>query len=230
MTMAHTKVKKTEHSGLFVGFEGIDGSGKTTLIAQIFKNLTDRGYDALKTREPGGTPAGQAIRTLLQHSPVPLTALTEAFLFAADRSEHIHTVVKPALNENRIILSDRTYISSLVYQTEHNITQKTIMEINAIALQGCEPDLIVYIDIAPEEAGKRFMNRAETNTRFEARGIGFFKNVHDRYATLLPQLPNVFVVDGLLDPLTAAERITQKICESFPIKNHEPAQNTQSHS
>lgn len=223
-------MKKTEHSGFFVGFEGIDGSGKTTLIAQVFKNLTELGHDTIKTREPGGTPAGQAIRTLLQHSPVALTPLTEALLFAADRSEHIHSVVKPALAKNCIILSDRTYISSLVYQTEANITQKTILEINNIAMQGCTPDLIVYVDITAEEAGARFMQRAETKTRFEARGISFFKNVHNRYAQLLPTLPNVFVVDGTLSPLEAAEQVTLKICNSLSLKTYESSKNTQSHT
>lgn len=228
--MTHGSTKKVEHSGLFVGFEGIDGSGKTTLIAQVLKNLTELGYSALKTREPGGTPAGQAIRTLLQHSPVPLTPLTEALLFAADRAEHIHTVVKPALKNNAIVLSDRTYLSSLVYQAESNISQQTIQDINNIAMQNCVPDLIIYIDIQPEEAGDRFMQRAETRTRFEARGLSFFKNVHDRYTKLLPTLPNVFIVDGRLDPATAANTITQKICDSFTTKRHEPTKNTQSHT
>ncbi len=222
--MAHPITKKFEHSGLFVGFEGIDGSGKTTLMAQIFKNLSDQGYDVLKTREPGGTPAGQAIRTLLQHSPVQLSPLTEAFLFAADRAEHMQTIVKPALKEGSIVLSDRTYISSLVYQAENNITQETIQAINTLALQGCSPDLVIYIDIDPEEACKRFAQRSETKTRFEARGVNFFKNVHERYAKLLPQLPNVFVVEGRLDPISAATLATQKICSLFNLKTHEPAQ------
>lgn len=216
--MLNTEKNLTSNRGIFIGFEGIDGSGKTTLIAQIFKNLTDEGLSVVKTREPGGTLAGQAIRNLLQHAPVQLTPLTEAFLFAADRAEHIQTVIQPALKEGKIVLSDRTYISSLVYQAEKNITQETIQEINNIALQGCLPDAIVYIDLEPEEAGKRFMQRPETRTRFEARGLAFFKNVHQRYAKLLSQFSNVFLVDGNLETTKAADLITKKILTAFTSK------------
>ncbi len=208
--------------GLFVGFEGIDGSGKTTLITLVLQILTNLGYETLKTREPGGTPAGQAIRTLLQHATVELSPLTEAFLFAADRTEHIASVIKPALKRGDIILSDRTYISSLVYQTDQKLTRATIEEINRIALQGCYPDLVVYVDIQPEDARKRFMQRPETQTRFEARGLTFFKNVHARYAETLPTLPNVLSIDGMQPAPELAKVIAARIIEELTQNNIAP--------
>jgi dTMP kinase len=209
--MIESAITHFKTSGLFVGFEGIDGSGKTTLINLVLQKLSALGHSTLKTREPGGTPAGQAIRTLLQHSTVDLSPLSEAFLFAADRTEHIATVVKPALKQGKIVLSDRTYVSSIVYQTEKTLSGETIQEINRIALQGCYPDLIVYVDLDPEEARKRFMLRSETQTRFEARGLAFFKNVHARYANIIELLPNVLHIDGIEDAETNAQAVAEKI-------------------
>lgn len=210
-TMIQSDLNHLKRRGLFVAFEGIDGSGKTTLIAHVQQALSEQGNAVIKTREPGGTPAGQAIRTLLQHSVAEISPLAEAFLFAADRTQHIATVVKPAIAQGKIVLSDRTYISSLVYQTEAHLSRQTIEDINRIALQGCYPDLVVYVDIEPEEARKRFMQRPEQQTRFEARGLTFFKNVHSRYAELLPTLPNVLRIDGMEAPQVSAEKIVAKI-------------------
>lgn len=218
-TMIQSGLTHLRNNGLFVGFEGIDGSGKTTLINQVFQNLVAHGCPAIKTREPGGTPAGQAIRTLLQHSTVELSPLAEAFLFAADRTEHITNVVKPATSQGKVVLSDRTYISSLVYQTEATLARATIEEINKIALQGCYPDLVVYVDVQPEEARKRFMQRPEQQTRFEARGLPFFKNVHARYAVLLKTLPNVLYINGMDSTQQAAQAVTEKILADLAARN-----------
>lgn len=217
--MIQSNIPHLKNSGLFVGFEGIDGSGKTTLIAQVLQNLTIAGLEAIKTREPGGTPAGQAIRTLLQHATVELSPMAEAFLFAADRAEHIATVVKPAMQRNKIVLSDRTYVSSLVYQTESTLTQATIEEINKIALQGYYPDLIVYVNIEPEEARKRFMQRPEMQTRFEARGLNFFRNVHALYAEVLKTLPNVLIIDGMETTETNTRLVINKIMSDLTVQN-----------
>lgn len=209
--MTQSDLATNKNIGFFVAFEGIDGSGKTTLIAQVFKNLEASGLIALKTREPGGTLAGQAIRNLLQHATVELSPLAEAFLFAADRTEHISTIVKPAKQRGAVVLSDRSYISSLVYQTEKTLSLQIIEEINKIALQGCYPDLVVYVDLDPEQARKRFMQRPETQTRFEARGLSFFKNVYARYADIIKTLPNVLVIDGMLATEKAAQLVAEKI-------------------
>ena len=217
--MIKSDIASLKNAGLFVGFEGIDGSGKTTLIAQVLQNLEVLGLSALKTREPGGTLAGQAIRNLLQHATVELSPLAEAFLFAADRTEHIGMVVKPAMKRGGIVLSDRTYISSLVYQTEATLTRQTIEEINRIALQGCYPDLVIYVDLSPEQARDRFMQRPETQTRFEARGLTFFKNVYARYAEIIKTLPNVLVVDGMLSTEKAAQAVTDKIIADLAARS-----------
>lgn len=205
--------------GLFVGFEGIDGSGKTTLIDLVLKQLIANNYPALKTREPGGSAIGQSIRNLLQHSSAQMSSLTEAFLFAADRAEHIKSVIVPAIKEGKVILSDRTYLSSMVYQADDELSQETILSINTIALQGTSPDLVIFIDISPEEALKRATARAESQTRFESRGVEYFKKVADEYKKLLKTILNSMILDGALKSEILAEMVVQKIIQSVGQRN-----------
>jgi dTMP kinase len=205
--------------GFFVGFEGIDGSGKTTLIDLVLKQLITNNYPALKTREPGGSAIGQSIRNLLQHSNAEMSSLTEAFLFAADRAEHIKSLIAPAINQGKIVLSDRTYLSSMVYQADEELSQETILKINTVALQGTSPDLVIFIDISPEEALKRAVARAENQTRFESRGVEYFKKVADEYKKLLKAIPNSMILDGTLKSEILAKIVVQKIIQSVEPRN-----------
>ncbi len=199
--------------GIFVGFEGIDGAGKTTLIAHVLKKLVEQSCRVVTTREPGGTPIGNAIRGILQHSPAHLSSLAEAFLFAADRAEHMAAVVAPALTKGDIVLSDRTYLSSMVYQANETVSQETIFEINQIALQNIPLDLVVFVNISPEDAAVRFSARTEGKTRFEARGIEYFKKVQARYHDLLQKISPVVVVGGTEEIATSATVVAQKILQ-----------------
>ncbi|MBM3894163.1 dTMP kinase [Candidatus Dependentiae bacterium] len=216
--MLNSDKNATTFPGIFVGFEGIDGAGKTTLIAHVLKKLIECGCRIVSTREPGGTPIGKAIRNILQHSPASLCSLTEAFLFAADRAEHIASVVQPALAQGDVVLSDRTFLSSIVYQANESLSEETILKINQIALQETHLDLVVFVDISPEEASARFSARPEGKSRFEARGIEYFKIVQAQYKKLLQKLPSVLVVDGTKDVESICNTVTQKILEIMQKK------------
>ncbi len=163
-------------SGFLVAFEGIDGSGKTTLSRLVYNALLERSIPTLLTKEPGGTPIGQKIRALV-HEQV-LTPQAECLLFAADRAEHIHHVIRPALAEGKIVLSDRMADSSRAYQGYgRGIDLTFINTITAWVMQGIKPDLIIYCKIDATTAFNRIAQRKQELTIFEREKRLFFERV-----------------------------------------------------
>lgn len=184
-------------SGFLVAFEGIDGSGKSTLSRLVFNALIARSIPVILTKEPGGTSAGQRIRTIV-HEDV-LTPQAEFLLFAADRSEHIHNVIIPALQEGKIILSDRMADSSRAYQGYgRGIDLQLINEVTRWVMQGIEPDLIVYCKIDAETAFKRIVQRKQELTLFEKEKTTFFERVIEGFEKIFSGKPQVLVVDATL--------------------------------
>lgn len=138
--------------GVFICIEGIDASGKTTHARQLVENLLHRGLDSVYTTEPTSGEIGNLIKTHILQSPQRVPSTIEALLFAADRIEHIENMIKPALQEGKIIISDRYVYSSLAYQGADGLDLKWIEEINKFAVQ---PDLAIYIDIPAEVVFER---------------------------------------------------------------------------
>ena len=164
--------------GLFVTIEGIDRSGKTTQAARLVDAL---GGDALLVREPGGTPAGERIRELLKDPAVTIDARTEALLFAAARAELVAALIRPALDEGRVVISDRFLDSSLAYQGHaRGLGEDEVRRVNAWATAGLEPDLTVLLRIDPAEAAAR----AGALDRFEEEGAGLQRAVAEAYERL----------------------------------------------
>src|SRR4051812_28508881 len=136
--------------GLFVTFEGIDRSGKTTQARLLADAL---GSDALAVREPGGTEAGERIRAIVKDPAVELSPRAEALLFAAARAELVEQVIRPALEQGRVVISDRFLDSSLAYQGgARGLGIDEVGRINAFALGGLSPDLTLLLDLDPEAA------------------------------------------------------------------------------
>src|SRR5215203_4571077 len=143
--------------GLFVTFEGIDRSGKTTQAQLLTEAL---GSDALGVREPGGTPAGERVRDLLKDAAVPLGPEAEALLFAAARAELVERVVRPALEDGRVVVSDRFLDSSLAYQGgARGLGMDEVERINHFATGGLVPDLTFLLEIDAETAARRSRER-----------------------------------------------------------------------
>src|SRR5438045_3520411 len=139
--------------GLFVTFEGIDRSGKTTQARLLCEAL---GSEALGVREPGGTEAGERIRAILKDPAVELSPRTEALLFAAARAELVEQVIRPALEAGRTVVSDRFIDSSLAYQGgARGLGLEEVAAINRFALGGVRPDLTLLLDIDPSAAARR---------------------------------------------------------------------------
>ena len=151
--------------GLFVTFEGIDRSGKTTQARLLTDALGD---DALGVREPGGTPAGEVVRDLLKDAAVPLGGEAEALLFAAARAELVAQVIRPALEAGRVVVSDRFLDSSLAYQGgARGLGVDEVERINRFATGGLVPDLTFLLEIDPVAAAER----AGESDRFEDEGL-----------------------------------------------------------
>jgi dTMP kinase len=170
--------------GLFVTFEGIDRSGKTTQARMLVSAL---GADALGVREPGGTPAGERIRHLLKDSTIPLSPEAEALLFAAARGEIVEKVIRPALVDGKVVVSDRFLDSSLAYQGgARGLGVEEVERINRFATGGLVPDLTFLLDLSPSDAAAR----AGESDRFEDEGAVLQEAVLDTYARLMSDDPN----------------------------------------
>jgi dTMP kinase len=169
--------------GLFVTFEGIDRSGKTTQARMLCDAL---GASALGVREPGGTPAGEKVRDLLKDAAVPLGPEAEALLFAAARAEIVEKVIRPALSEGKVVVSDRFLDSSLAYQGgARGLGVEEVERINLFATGGLVPDLTFLLAIDPADAAAR----AGESDRFEDEGSGLQEAVLDTYARLMSEDP-----------------------------------------
>jgi dTMP kinase len=170
--------------GLFVTFEGIDRSGKTTQAGMLTEALGD---EALGVREPGGTPAGERVRELLKDPSVELSPEAEALLFAAARSELVAEVILPALSEGKVVVSDRFLDSSLAYQGgARGLGIEDVERVNHFATRGLKPDLTFLLDLPPDEAA----SRAGENDRFEEEGAGLQEAVGAAYERLVRADPD----------------------------------------
>jgi dTMP kinase len=165
--------------GIFICIEGLDGSGKTTHAHRLVRNLQKRGFDAVYTTEPGRGELGKFIRSSVLQGKKRVPRVVEAVLFAVDRVEHLEKDVKPALEEGKVVVSDRCVYSSLAYQGAAGLDLEWIEEINRFALP---PDLALYIDVPPEVVVKRIrrkksvMERLETQRRVKQVYMKFVDN------------------------------------------------------
>ena len=170
--------------GLFVTFEGIDRSGKTTQARLLCEALGD---DALGVREPGGTEAGERVRAILKDQSVTLSPETEALLFAAARAELVSEVILPALAERRVVVSDRFLDSSLAYQGgARGLGIEDVERVNRFATRALRPDVTFLLEIDPAEAAAR----AGEHDRFEEEGASLQEAVMAAYERLIELDPD----------------------------------------
>lgn len=191
-------------SGLFVAFEGVEGSGKSTHIRRVAHRLRELGVDPLVTREPGGTAAAEAIRAIVLDERYALNAVAELLLMLAARSVFVREVLRPALDAGRLVLSDRYELSTFAYQGGgRGLPLDRVREMNRMATGGLRPDLSVLLDVDPEEGRAR---RGNARDRIEGEGPAFHERVAEAYRRLAAEEANVAVVDarGEIDETHAA--------------------------
>lgn len=203
-------------SGYFISFEGSEGCGKTTQINALAKRLESLGKTVLITREPGGTLIGEKIRELLQdpQNTNEISAMTELLLFSASRSQLISSVIRPALERGEIVISDRFYDSTLVYQgLGRSIDRNLIEQVNTLTVGSLVPDRTILLDLDAEVGIARAKRRQSGELdRIETESLEFFQAVREGYLKLAETEADRFVVlDGLLSVDSIEEQIWQAI-------------------
>jgi dTMP kinase len=203
-------------TGLFVAFEGGEGSGKTTQARLIAIWLREQGYDVVATHEPGATKIGMRLRALLlDTSHAGMSPHCEALLYAADRAEHVAKVIDPALARGAVVISDRYIDSSLAYQgAGRDLPAADIARLNSWATDGREPDLTILLDLPPEQGLSR---RARSADRLEAEPLEFHRKVRAEFLALAKAKPDHYlVVDAAAPPGEVTEQIKDRIREVLP--------------
>ena len=184
---------------LFITFEGGEGSGKTTIIENLEKELIKRGYGVIKTREPGGSKIAEQIRNvILDVNNTTLDIKAEALLYAASRRQHLKEVVIPALNEGKIVLCDRYIDSSLAYQGyARGIGINEVYEMNQFATDGLLPGLTVLIDLDPNKGLERIRSNHRIVNRLDLEKLSFHEKVRMGYLQVSEMFKDrIQIVDG----------------------------------
>ena len=198
--------------GLFITFEGADGSGKTTQYRLFAQFLREKGYDVITTREPGGTEISEKIRSLiLDPDNSEMTDMTEAFLFAASRTQHVSQLIKPAVEAGKIVLCDRFMDSSIAYQGYARGLGDCVRQINEVAVMGMQPDLTFFLDLTPEEGRKRNIKAGKAD-RLEKQDMDFHDRVYEGYKQLAEIYGSRFIV---IDASGSKEEVQERIRRSF---------------
>ena len=206
--------------GLFIVMEGPDGSGKTTQINLLKEYLEEAGYECLITREPGGTVIGEEVRQLiLNPEHKEMSPVTEMLLYAASRAQLVHEVIGPALEEGKIVISDRFVDSSIVYQgIARKLGISTVSAVNAPGIGIYRPDGIFFIDLSEAE-GLRRKKEQKNLDRMEQEGIDFHHMVSGGYRKVLSGRPEVMKIDGGRSIDTIQKKIRNHVDELLKKKN-----------
>lgn len=174
--------------GKFITFEGIDGSGKTTQLRMLASELRVKGLNVLTTMEPGGTPLGRRLRESFLETEETVAPLAELLLFAADRAQHVELLVKPALEEGKIVISDRYADATFAYQgAGRGFPETLVNQIIKIATNGLKPDLTLFFDVSIEKALMRTDSRneaGEKKNRMDLETRDFYNRVREAYLKL----------------------------------------------
>ncbi|MFI5688913.1 dTMP kinase [Streptomyces sp. NPDC051636] len=207
--------------GFFIALEGGDGAGKSTQAEALAEWIRAKGHEVVLTREPGATPVGKRLRSiLLDVSSAGLSHRAEALLYAADRAEHVDTVVRPALERGAVVISDRYIDSSVAYQgAGRDLSPTEIARINRWATNGLVPHLTVLLDVSPEAARERF---TEAPDRLESEPAEFHARVRAGFLTLAASDPGRYlVVDAGQEPEAVTTVIRHRLDTVLPLSEAE---------
>ncbi|MFJ9905818.1 dTMP kinase [Streptomyces sp. NPDC101152] len=208
-------------NGFFIALEGGDGAGKSTQAEALAEWIRAKGHEVVVTREPGATPVGKRLRSiLLDVSSAGLSHRAEALLYAADRAEHVDTVVRPALERGAVVISDRYIDSSVAYQgAGRDLSPTEIARINRWATNGLVPHLTVLLDVSPEIARERF---TEAPDRLESEPAEFHARVRSGFLTLAAADPGRYlVVDAGQEPEAVTTVVRHRLDHMLPLSEQE---------
>jgi dTMP kinase len=208
----------TTSRGRFITFEGPDGSGKSTQARMLAERLRGEGRPVLESVEPGGTPIGQQIRRiLLDPANKELTATSELLLMFAARAQNVEQWILPALDQGKIVISDRFTDSSLAYQgAGRGLGSSTVLALDRIACKGLVPDLTICVDIDTETGLSRALGRGGVDTRLEEQAIEFHQRARAAYHELARMEPQRFrLIDGHGTPEEIAAKVWEQVAPLF---------------
>lgn len=181
---------------MLITFEGIEGSGKTTQIELLYNHLKEKGYEVIKTREPGGTTFGEALRRIFLHENLNVLPLSELLVFMAMRAQHVEELILPALKDGKVVLCDRFVDASYAYQGYGRGIDLGIIEtLNRFVTKGIRPNLTILLDCSVKKGLQR--KAANVMDRFEKEDIAFHQRIKNAYLKLAGEEPKRFlIVDG----------------------------------
>jgi dTMP kinase len=198
-------------SGLFISFEGIDGVGKSTQADLLEAWLTEQNKEVIRTLEPGGTDVGIEIRKILLHHKGDLAPRAEAALFAADRAHHVASKIRPALEQGKIVITDRYFDSSVAYQgAGRDLSRTEVRDLSLWAVGGLLPNLTVLLDLPADLARARRNSSGTEPDRLEKEKTEFFETVRSAYLDLAKEEPERFLV---VDASVSVEQMQEVIRE-----------------
>ena len=200
----------------FITFEGGEGVGKSTQVRLLCDRLAGCGIDAVRTREPGGTPRAEAVRSfILQGRPEPWGTGAEAVLFAAARHDHVRSLIAPSLEGGRWVISDRFADSTRAYQgLTGGVDVKMIDRLEELALDGRQPDLTIILDMDPDAAFRRVRERElegalqQTGDRFEKEDLDWHRRLREAFLAIARQHPDRCII---LDAATSEDQLAQNV-------------------
>lgn len=203
---------------LFVTFEGGEGSGKSTAIKSLVEKLKQEGFDILLTREPGGTPISEQIReVILNKQNTNMDPVTEAYLYAASRRQHVVEKVRPALKEGKLVLCDRFLDSSLAYQGgARGLGFDMILDINKHAIDGLFPDVTIFFDLKPEIGLARInANSGREINRLDVEKMEFHLKVREAFLSLAKIYPDRYAI---IDASKSPEEVVEEAYDAIKAK------------
>ena len=211
--------------GAFITFEGIDGCGKSTQVRLLASQLRMLGFEVVTTREPGGTPLGKRIRNVLLDPQIEVDPLAELLLFAADRAQHVQTMLRPATESGSIVLSDRYADATAAYQgAGRNFTAEIISSVISIATGGLKPDLTLIFDLPVAECLARTSRRTESDNkrdRLDAEDAAFHSRVRDAYLQLAASEPDrVRLIDASGSINETHDRVIEVVMPFLESRGH----------
>lgn len=207
-------MSSTARAGLFITFEGVEGSGKSTQARRLAESLRATGRAVTLTREPGGTALGERLRDiLLDLGQSGMLPEAELFLYLASRAEHVAGVIEPALRRGDIVIADRFGDASVAYQGGGRGLGTALVEsLNQVATRGVKPDVTFLLDLDPSEGLDRLSGRGTERDRIESERLAFHERVRAAYLSVAEREPSRFeVIDGGLSEIDIAAVITGRV-------------------
>jgi dTMP kinase len=205
---------------MLITFEGIEGSGKTTQADLLYTYLKEKGHNVIKTREPGGTVLGEALRDVLLRKDMRVLPLAELLVFMAVRAQHMEEVISPALAEGKIVLCDRFVDATYAYQGYGRSIDLGIIEtFNRLVTKGVRPNLTILLDCDVELAFKRKAAANQHMDRFERESLSFHRKIRDAYLKLSEEDSKRFFVIGPDVDIEQAQRTIRDKAESL-LESH----------